>query len=97
MGGISALVLNENDNVATALRDVEKNEVLVCDRLGETIEIRVLEPIPYGFKLSIRDIPENEPVLKYGQVIGRTTKMIPEGFCVHVHNVESLRGRGDWE
>ncbi len=32
---------------------------------------------------------------KYGQVIGRATKDIEAGGHVHVHNLESTRGRGD--
>jgi len=36
-----------------------------------------------------------EPVIKYGEVIGRATKDIGEGTHAHVHNIESLRGRGD--
>ncbi|MFQ5657413.1 MAG: SAF domain-containing protein [Candidatus Methylomirabilales bacterium] len=38
------------------------------------------------------------PIIKYGQVIGRATVEIAPGDHVHVHNMESLRGRGDlWE
>ncbi len=34
-------------------------------------------------------------MLKYGQVIGRATADIAVGEHVHVHNIESTRGRGD--
>jgi hypothetical protein len=30
-----------------------------------------------------------------GEVIGRATQAIPTGRHAHVHNIESLRGRGD--
>ena len=33
--------------------------------------------------------------MKYGQPIGRATAAIAPGEHVHVHNIESLRGRGD--
>jgi altronate dehydratase small subunit len=40
-------------------------------------------------------ISKGQDVLKYGEVIGQATQDISEGKHVHVHNVESLRGRGD--
>jgi altronate dehydratase small subunit len=43
----------------------------------------------------IRETPAGADVLKYGQVIGRTSRAIKAGEHVHVHNVESARGRGD--
>ena len=55
MKGIGALVLDLDDNVATVLRDVGENEVLVCDRLGETIKIKVLEKI-VRFIRSVRTV-----------------------------------------
>lgn len=96
MEGISALILHEKDNVGTALRDLEEKEEIQCDRHGEIVMLKVLERIPFGFKFSIIDIDVNESVVKYGQIIGRATSKIPSGFCVHIHNVESMRGRGDW-
>ncbi len=36
-------------------------------------------------------------VYKYGESIGRATQEIKSGDYVHVHNVESERGRGDWK
>ena len=34
-------------------------------------------------------------VRKYGEIIGLATKDIQQGEYVHVHNIESCRGRGD--
>jgi altronate dehydratase small subunit len=96
MNDIGALVLNEKDNVGTALRDLQENEDLKYERLGEIFPFRVYEKIPYGFKFSLDNIDLNDPIIKYGQIIGRATKRIPPGYCVHIHNVESMRGRGDW-
>ncbi|VFS54652.1 Uncharacterised protein [Leminorella grimontii] len=38
----------------------------------------------------------HDEVYKYGESIGRATQAIELGEHVHVHNVESERGRGDW-
>ncbi|MBC7330848.1 MAG: UxaA family hydrolase [Synergistetes bacterium] len=90
-----ALAISELDNVATALEDIEPGEsVLVKMPEGER-EIRVRARIPFGHKLSIKRVPKGGEVVKYGEVIGKATRDIEIGEWVHVHNVESLRGRGD--
>lgn len=53
------------------------------------------EPISYGHKFAVEDIQRGTNVIKYGEVIGRATAPIPRGAHAHVHNIESLRGRGD--
>ncbi|RLG06284.1 MAG: D-galactarate dehydratase, partial [Thaumarchaeota archaeon] len=58
-------------------------------------ELVARSDIPFGHKLAIREIPRGEEIIKYGEVIGRATRDIEIGEHVHVHNVESLRGRGD--
>jgi altronate dehydratase small subunit len=40
-------------------------------------------------------MPPGVEVIKYGKVIGETTAEIQTGEHVHVHNVDSKRGRGD--
>jgi altronate dehydratase small subunit len=94
---INAIVINQRDNVATALVDLRAGqEVLI--RIAESTEtISVSEDIPYGHKFAIRDIRMGEEVLKYGEVIGRATREIQSGAHAHVQNIESLRGRGDWK
>ena len=91
-----ALIINGEDNVATALRDIHPEEK-VRATVG-TIEkvIVVRETIPYGHKFAIRDIAEGENIIKYGEVVGRATRFIGGGFHAHIQNIESLRGRGDW-
>lgn len=90
-----AIIMNPKDNVATLLSDVDKNE-MVQARLGETsTEERVREPIRFGHKFALSRIHKGANVVKYGEIIGRATRDIEKGYHVHVHNVESLRGRGD--
>ena len=36
-------------------------------------------------------------ITKYGEEIGQATANIKAGEYVHVHNLESIRARGDWE
>jgi altronate dehydratase small subunit len=88
-------VLHPKDNVGTALRDLAPGEVVRAERHGAAAQIEVRHPIPFGHKLALEPISRGEPVLKYGEAIGLASEDIAPGEHVHVHNVESQRGRGD--
>jgi altronate dehydratase small subunit len=90
-----AIVLDTKDNVATLLSDVDKNDVVQARTGQEVTTLRVKEKIPFGHKFAVKKIVRGENVIKYGEVIGQATCDIEEGSHAHVHNVESLRGRGD--
>lgn len=90
----NAIVLNERDNVATALCEIRSGE-RISVRNGEEREIEVIQDIPFGHKFAIREIQKGEHIIKYGEIIGRALADIRKGEHVHVHNIESLRGRGD--
>lgn len=87
----AALRMTPEDTVATALEDLEVGHRLTVE--GRSVELS--EDVPFGHKLALRAIEEGEEVTKYGYVIGRATRAIAPGDWVHVHNVESTRGRGD--
>ncbi len=93
--GAVALVLHPADNVATVLRDLPEGFVLTVQAGERTWTVCLRERINFGHKLALEEIPRGGLVRKYGEVIGRATADIPAGAHVHVHNVESLRGRGD--
>ena len=90
-----AVQISIADNVATALRDLQQNEPIVLEIKNKAKKIVVLEPIQYGHKFSLSEIGKGEQVIKYGEIIGIATQKIEKGCHVHIHNVESLRGRGD--
>ncbi len=94
---IDAIALRDNDNVATALRDLAAGEEVLVGVLDRRVRVRVRQAIPFGHKLAMIDIPQGQHVFKYGEVMGRATQAIPAGTHAHIHNVESLRGRGDLE
>jgi altronate dehydratase small subunit len=94
---IDAIGLREQDNVATSLRDLRAGEEALVGILDATRQITLREDIPYGHKFAMRDITKGEAIFKYGEVIGRATCDIAAGAHAHVQNIESLRGRGDWE
>jgi altronate dehydratase small subunit len=87
------ILQRQEDHVATAIAPLAQGTVI---HLGEgTAPITLAQPIPFGHKFSVRDIPVGTMVRKYGQVIGAATEAISTGEHVHVHNLASTRGRGD--
>ncbi len=92
---MDAIMLHETDNVATALRDLAAGEESVVGIQEHTRRVRVGQPIAFGHKLAVVEIGQGDYIRKYGEIIGRATQAIPLGMHVHVHNIESLRGRGD--
>ncbi len=94
---MDAIMLTERDNVATALRDIAPGEDVVVGVQEHSIRVRVEQSIAFGHKFAVIDIGAGDLVLKYGEVIGRATQQISAGCHAHIHNIESLRGRGDLE
>lgn len=88
---VKATVLHPRDNVATALADIAKGETV------RTTDARVVaaEQIPFGHKVALVRIAAGQQVTKYGESIGLAASDVPAGGLVHVHNLESQRGRGD--
>ena len=82
------LVVDAKDNVATALRPLEKGESLEIEVGNSTLEVTVLEPIPFGHKIALAGLEEGDEVRKYGEAIGLATQRIAKGQHVHVHNVK---------
>ena len=94
-----AIQANAKDNVATIFADgiAAGTEVAVLDPAGARMTMMVLEAIPYGHKFALCDITAGEQITKYGEEIGVATRDISAGAYVHVHNLDSMRGRGDLE
>lgn len=90
-----AIVMSGGDNVATALENLETNCAVEVRKGAELKKYILKEDIPFGHKFATETIRVGTIVVKYGQVIGAATQDIQEGAHAHVHNVESLRGRGD--
>ncbi|KON83550.1 hypothetical protein AF332_27790 [Sporosarcina globispora] len=88
-----AICLDEKDNVVTAVSIIKSGEqILYSHNQLNNITLTVKDEVPLGFKIAVTDIRENAPVIKYGEVIGKTTKEISKGSIVHTHNLKSIRG-----
>lgn len=95
---LTGLKIDDRDNVATLFCSAPVLcQVEVVDRQGRRANVTVADDIPYGHKIALQPVRKGEPIIKYGEQIGIATEDIAVGQHVHVHNVESTRGRGDRE
>ena len=94
-----ALKVTDLDNVATIFANgiTDGTEVEVRDKKGNAETVKVIGDVPYGHKIAVKDIKKGELIMKYGEEIGIATKDIVKGEYVHIHNLDSMRGRGDWD
>jgi altronate dehydratase small subunit len=92
-----ALVMNAADTTATALCNLAKGETVTVNKAENQVTVELAEAIAFGHKFALKTILKGEPVVKYGAIIGRATADIAPGMHVHTHNLEGLRGRGDWQ
>lgn len=75
------IIINDNDNVAVALRPFSKGEVIA--------NVTLLDDIPQAHKVALVDIKKDENIIKYGCPIGHATKDIKAGNHVHVQNTKT--------
>ncbi|HEY4543371.1 MAG TPA: UxaA family hydrolase [Tissierellaceae bacterium] len=85
------LKIDKKDNVVTCTEALQEGDVI--DVEGEKIIVK--EDIDIFHKIAIEDIKKGEICYKYGEIIGDALEDISKGEHVHVHNIESTRGRGD--
>ncbi|EMG6667827.1 UxaA family hydrolase [Campylobacter jejuni] len=83
------IIVNEKDNVATALRDFKKGE--------KVANIELLNDIASGHKFALKDIKKDEIIIKYAEAIASASCDINTGEWMHIHNTAGIRGRGDKE
>lgn len=55
------------------------------------IKFEILNDIPIGHKVALRDLAVGDTVIKYGTDIGKVIQPIKQGEHLHVHNVKTKR------
>lgn len=73
--------INDSDNVAIALEPLKKGY--------KENDITLLEDIPFGHKVLLRDLKKNDDIIKYGNPIGHLTEDAPKGAHIHEHNLKT--------
>lgn len=86
--------INPADNVAVALSDLKKEEIITLE--GQTVTLG--EDIPAGHKFALKDIALGEDVIKYGYPIGHLLQPVDEGHKID-HSVlkTNLEGLLDYK
>lgn len=91
---IHFIVHDENDSVGVVVVEGIKSgdEVIgwIMDQ-DKTLSLKTRSDIPIGHKLAIRQLANNDTVIKYGVDIGRTVAPIAVGEHAHVHNIKTKR------
>ncbi|MCL4517102.1 MAG: altronate dehydratase family protein [Firmicutes bacterium] len=102
-----AIIQNHNDNVATLLEAAGRGERVELIGAVNPLEARgssdstesapslleLVEDLPIRHKVALSDISQGEAVVKYGAPIGVAAVPIKRGSHVHVHNLNSVRGK----
>ena len=88
----SVLIIHPRDNVAVALQTMNAGDTVTANGI-EPFE--TLDEIPPSHKIALRDIPIGEAIIKYGETVAVSTRMIKKGQWVHTHNLESKRWKNE--
>lgn len=91
---IHFVVHEEGDGVGTiVVEGVKAGDTLTgwVMEQDKTVTIKTLNDIPIGHKIALRELKNNDTVIKYGVDIGRAIAAIKLGEYLHVHNVKTKR------
>ncbi len=88
-----AIVMADNDNVATALDPINVgSSVETTSKTGDNPKTIIAKvDIPTGNKIALKDLYPGDAMIKYNVDCGKVYRHIPKGGFVHVHNVKSHR------
>lgn len=73
--------INDKDNVAVALEELKKGEIID--------NIKLLDDIPFGHKVLLNDLKNGENIIKYGNPIGHLTIDCKKGEHIHERNLKT--------
>jgi altronate dehydratase small subunit len=81
--------IDAKDNTATAMAEIPAG--MTVPVIGESglKQITSITEIPQGHKIALCDIPAESDIIKYGTVIGHSTRPIRKGEWVHLQNMAS--------
>ncbi|MBZ9853205.1 UxaA family hydrolase [Mesorhizobium sp. CA13] len=88
-----AIVLHADDDVAVLVEPVEAGAEVTTRGAREGLVLKAGAALQAGHKLALHDLAAGSIIRKYGEAIGRLTAAVAAGDHVHVHNLQSLRGR----
>ncbi len=84
----NVLIIHSRDNVAVALTPLAAGEIAIAEGIAE---VRALSDIPASHKIALTDIAAGAEIIKYGEIVAVSTRVIKKGEWVHTHNLESRK------
>lgn len=85
---------NKDDCCAVAVVEgVEKHNACKVWNMetDDLYEVKVLNDIPIGHKIALRDLAPDDTIVKYGADIGKTIANVATGEHLHTHNLKTKR------
>ena len=89
-----AILLHEpDDDVGVAVADLKAGtDVGAVTLEGKPVgSVKLVNDVPLGHKVAMRDLANGKDVIEYGRVIGRASQAAPRGTHVHTHNLKTKR------
>lgn len=87
---INALLMDPKDNVVTCVTEVAAGNKVIYRRKDEMCSVMAEETIPFCHKIALLDLEEGAEVLKYGELIGKTSQPVAKGTWVSHKNIYSI-------
>lgn len=89
----NALIHDPEDDVAVLVTDLKAGDTASAVTLdGQPVtSVKLIEDIPLGHKVALRDLAAGKALIKYGRNIGRVSQNVKAGAHVHTHNVKTER------
>ena len=89
----SILMHEPDDDVGVAVVDIKAGaEVGAVTLEGQHVgTVKLIQDVPLGHKVALRDVAEGKDVIEYGRPIGRAVQAIARGAHVHTHNLRTKR------
>jgi (2R)-sulfolactate sulfo-lyase subunit alpha len=87
------LVHETIDDVGVAVQDLKAGvEVGAVTLEGQPAgSVKLVNDVPLGHKVAMKDIAQGKDVIEYGRVIGMASQAAPRGSHVHTHNLKTKR------
>ncbi|MBM3129114.1 MAG: hypothetical protein FJ009_10900 [Chloroflexi bacterium] len=87
------LMHEPTDDVGVAVRDLKNGEEVGAVTLeGQPVgTVKMVNDVPLGHKVAMKDLAAGKDVIKYSRVIGAASQAAPRGSHVHTHNLKTKR------
>ncbi|MDO8836894.1 MAG: UxaA family hydrolase [Vicinamibacterales bacterium] len=87
------LMHEPDDDVGVAVEDLNAGtEIGAITLEGAPVgTVTLIDSVPLGHKVAMRDIASGKDVMEYGRVIGVATQNAPRGSHVHTHCLVTKR------